>query len=113
MISFGVVMTVYLVAVSAVRGLDPGEHLQLDDMRVPQQLKILDLPFYSSSHILGNKLLARYDFQSYLLPTDTMYSQLDLSKRPFSQRLLDAVLPNPLLCFAAFGKVRSEAPRCK
>jgi hypothetical protein len=96
MISVGVVMTVYLgyQSVQAARTAWCG--LQLDDVRVPQQLQILDLALDAACHIARHQALAVDDLQGDLLATDLVGGQLDLAKGALTQSLHDSVLAQTL-----------------
>jgi len=72
------------------------EYSQFDNMRMPQQLEILDFTFDSSSHIAGDQLLAVDDLQSHLLTGNLVYRKFDLAKRALSQGLHNVILPESL-----------------
>lgn len=63
---------------------------------MPKQLEVLNLSFYSSSHIPCDKLPSRDYFKSNFLATDLVHSQLDLSKRTLSKRFYYCILAKPL-----------------
>ena len=109
MISCGVVMTVYLgLQVSSSKGVWYF-YLQLDDMRMSQQLQVLNFSLHSASHIPRYEFLTRYDFQSNFLSTDAMYCEFDFAERAFAQGLLNAVLSNSLTSTSLCGQVLAVA----
>lgn len=72
-------------------------HPQLDDVRMPQQLKELDLSFDSPHHVSCLQLPTTDDLECDLLLTNLMHGQLDLAKASFAQRLDNFVLTQPLV----------------
>ena len=73
------------------------DRIQLDDMRMPQQLQVLYLPLHSPRHIPRDQLLARYDFERDLLLRHLVRRELDLAKGALAQGLDDIVEAYSLL----------------
>ncbi len=57
-----------------------GNYSQLNDMGMSQKLQILYFSFDPASHVPRYELLARYDFQSHLLTTHSVYRKLDFAE---------------------------------
>ena len=72
-------------------------NVQLDDVRMSQQLQILNLPFYPPSHITADELLPRNDLERNLLVCNPMDGQLHLAKGTLSQGSYDLICADPLL----------------
>ena len=72
-------------------------NVQLDDVRMSQQLQILNLPFYPPSHITADELLPRNDLERNLLVCNPMDGQLHLAKGTLSQGSYDLVGADALL----------------
>jgi hypothetical protein len=66
-------------------------YLQLYDVRMSQQLEILDLSLDSASHVTTDELLSSYNLERNLLIGDTMNGKLDLPEGAFSQRSNDLI----------------------
>lgn len=96
MISVAVVMTVYLHARQPNSMQRSRVNLQFDDMRMSQQLEILDLSLHAAGHVPGHELLTRYNLQSHLLSSGLVDSQFHLAERALPKRLEDVVLAKPL-----------------
>jgi hypothetical protein len=71
-------------------------HSQLNDMRMPQQLQVLDLALYPAGHVSGHQPLPVDNLQGDLLAADLVRRQLDLAERALAQRLHDCVLSQAL-----------------
>lgn len=109
MISVGVLITVYLVCAqvsqclwessisSNVCAWAPWDSLQLDDMGVSEQLKVLNLALYAALHVAADELLARNDLEGNLLAGAAMHSELDLAEAAFAERLDNVVCTDALL----------------
>lgn len=104
MISAGVVMTVYLeqcaqyrLARSIIQSLYLVRISQFDDMRVPQQLQILNLSLNPACHVSCNELSSRDDLQRNLLARDLMDGKLHFTERSLAKRLENLVLAKALL----------------
>ena len=101
MISVGVVMTVYLQRVSTqhVEGEQRQKtDVQLDDVRVSQQLQILDLALDPARHVSRHQPLAVDDFERDLLAADLVRGQLDLAKGALAEGADYRVLAQALVC---------------
>lgn len=70
---------------------------QFDDMRMPEQLQILNLPFHPASHVPTDELLPGNYLQRHLLIGNSMDRQLDLTKGAFAQGTNDLVGADALL----------------
>lgn len=81
--------------------------IQLDDMRMPQQLQVLYLSLHPARHVSRDQLLPRYDFEGHLLLRHLMRCEFDFSKRTFTKSLDHVVEAYPLLgapvCGGAMG----------
>jgi hypothetical protein len=96
-ISVGVLITVYLANISSHSDLVSLWHLQLYDVRMSQQLEILDLSLDSASHVATDELLSSYDLERNLLIGDAMNGKLDLPEGALSQRPNDMIGTDALL----------------
>lgn len=102
MISFGVLITVYLRTRGLARGFGDKSSLlacdiQLDNMRVSQELQIFDLALDATSHVSADELLSGDDLERDLLAGAIMNSQLDLSEGALAECLDDLVGADTLL----------------
>lgn len=105
MISCGVLITVYLD--NARRGClanvytpiqdIQGANLQLDDVRVSEELQVLDFPLDPAGHVPADELLPRNDLQGNLLVRHAVHGQLDLAKGALAEGLDDVVGADTLL----------------
>lgn len=87
MISSFVVITVYLADVISTRSDKcMGASLQLDNMWMPEQLQVLNLSFYSTSHVSTNQLPPTYDLHRNLLSSHLVLRQFDLAEGALAQR---------------------------
>ena len=73
------------------------EYVQFDNVRMSQELKILNLTLDTAGHVAADEFLPRNDLQGNLLASPVMNGQLNLAKRPLPQRLDDLVGANALL----------------
>ena len=71
------------------------DRVEFDDMRMSQQLKILNLSFDTSSHVSSDKLASSDYLESHLLSADLMSSQLDFTKGTLAECLDDFILTQP------------------
>lgn len=85
--------------------------IQLDDMGMPQQLKILDFSLDTTGHITTDELLTRDDLEGDLLTGADVNSQLDLAKGTFAEGLDDLVGADTLLCFDFLADVWNAGGR--
>lgn len=69
---------------------------QLDDVRVPQQLQILNLALYPAGHVSCDQSLPVDDLQRDLLAADLMCRQLHFAERALAERLHNRVLAQSL-----------------
>ena len=118
MISPGVLMTVYLHFHSRLahrplvggggKRLEIGaeENLQLDDMRMPQQLEILYLALDTTLHVAADQLLPGDDLERDLLASAPMHGELDFAEAAFAQGLYDVVCSDTLLGASLLPKRR-------
>lgn len=72
--------------------------VQLDDVRVSEQLQVLNLPLHPARHISTDQLLPRNNLQGDLLIGDPVDSQLDFAKGALAQRPDDLVGADALFC---------------
>jgi len=73
-------------------------NIQLDNVRVPQQLQILDLAFYPARHVPRHKPLTVDDLEGDLLTADLVRGQLDLAKGTLTKGADYGVLSQALVC---------------
>lgn len=73
------------------------QNVQLDNMRMPEELQILNLSLDPPRHVAADELLARDDFQGHLLVGDAVHGQLDLPEGALAERLDDLVSAYALL----------------
>ena len=66
--------------------------IQLDDVRMAQQLQVLDLPLNASLHVARLQVLAGDDLEGDLLAGSLVNGQLHLAEAAFAQSLDDLVL---------------------
>lgn len=90
-------MTVYLWPVSQLSLMQSNEtDIQLDNVRMPQELQILNFALHTTDHVSGQQFPARDDLEGDLAAAGLVDGQLDLPKGPFAQHLDRLVLVEPL-----------------
>lgn len=72
------------------------EHLQFDNMRVSQQLQVLNLSLHAPNHIPREKLSTRDDLEGDLAATGLVDGEFHLSERALTQDLERLVLVEAL-----------------
>jgi len=98
-ISEDVLMTVYLpVLLAKFHTASAQIKIQLDDMRMSQQLQIFDFPLHPPRHISRDELLPRDNLQGNLLVRNPVHGELDLAEAALAQCSEDMVGADTLFC---------------
>ena len=89
--------------------------VQLDDMRMAQQLQILNLTLDPACHISGDEPLAVDDLEGDFLAADLVGGQLDLAEGALAQGADNGILAETLvrLCVLALGFVHRSSERSR
>lgn len=75
---------------------DDGE--ELDDVRMSQELQILDLPLDSAGHVASDEFAAGDDLEGDLLAGGLVDGELDLAEAALAERLEELILAQAGLC---------------